>query len=199
MTLPTRKAPEWTVTQHGSAAPNDRRAQATVTVAGDGSVTATYSGPGQFDAAADIDTTLGLLFQASGSSVAVPLNLTFAATPGYTSVTATLTANSTNYSLAASSPPRTADVAATHSAYIYPFEGSVEISDRVLKTHQGGVLGSGDKVEIKAGPDGARFLVLAAKPLKEPVVQYGPFVMNTRAEIEQAIRDYQSGELTKAA
>jgi redox-sensitive bicupin YhaK (pirin superfamily) len=82
---------------------------------------------------------------------------------------------------------------------VYPFEGGVEIADRVLKTHQGGALGSGDTVEVKAGPDGARFLVLAAKPIKEPVVQYGPFVMNTRQEIEQAIRDYQTGELTKAA
>jgi len=85
----------------------------------------------------------------------------------------------------------------SHAAYLYPFEGSVEIADRVLKTHQGGVLGSGDSVEVKAGPAGARFLVLAAKPIKEPVVQYGPFVMNTRAEIEQAIRDYQNGELTQ--
>ena len=83
--------------------------------------------------------------------------------------------------------------------YVYPFEGSVEIEDRVLKTHQGGVLGSGDTVSVKAGKDGARFLVLAAKPIKEPIVQYGPFVMNTREEIEQAIRDYQSGELTKVA
>ena len=92
-----------------------------------------------------------------------------------------------------------ANIPETHSVYVYPFEGSVEIGDRVLKTHQGGVLGSGDSIEIKAGADGGRFLVLAAKPLKEPVVQYGPFVMNTRTEIEQAIRDYQSGELTKAA
>jgi len=86
-----------------------------------------------------------------------------------------------------------------HNAYLYPFEGSVEVADRVLKTHQGGVLGSGEGLEVKAGADGARFLVLAAKPIREPVVQYGPFVMNTRAEIEQAIRDYQSGKLTKAA
>ena len=84
---------------------------------------------------------------------------------------------------------------AGHNVYIYPFEGSVEIGDRQLKTHQGGVLGSGDRLEIKAGPDGARFLVLAAKPLHEPVVQYGPFVMNTREEIEQAIQDYQNGVL----
>jgi len=84
------------------------------------------------------------------------------------------------------------------SVYVYPFEGSVEIGDRVLKTHQGGILGSGDAIEVKAGADGARFLVLAGRPLKEPVVQYGPFVMNTREEIEQAIRDYQNGELTEA-
>jgi redox-sensitive bicupin YhaK (pirin superfamily) len=82
--------------------------------------------------------------------------------------------------------------------FVYPFEGSVEIADRVLKTHQGGVLGSGDTVEVKAGAEGARFLLLAAKPIGEPVVQYGPFVMNTREEIEQAIRDYQSGALTAA-
>jgi len=85
----------------------------------------------------------------------------------------------------------------THAVYVYPFEGSVEIADRVLDTHQGGVLESGDALQAKAGAQGARFLVLAAKPIREPVVQYGPFVMNTRAEIEQAIRDYQSGALTR--
>jgi len=84
------------------------------------------------------------------------------------------------------------------TVYIYPFEGSVDIADRVLKAHQGGVLGAGDTVEIKAGADGARFLLLAAKPIGEPIAQYGPFVMNTREEIEQAIRDYQSGALTQA-
>ena len=92
-----------------------------------------------------------------------------------------------------------AEIPATHTVYVYPFEGSVEIEDRVLKAHQGGVLGSGDAVSVKAGPGGARLLVLAAKPIGEPVVQYGPFVMNTREEIEQAIRDYQSGALTQAA
>ena len=84
------------------------------------------------------------------------------------------------------------------TVYVYPFEGSIEIEDRVLKTHQGAVLGPGDTVEVKAGADGARFLVLAAKPIGEPIVQYGPFVMNTREEIDQAIRDYQNGELTEA-
>ena len=50
-----------------------------------------------------------------------------------------------------------------------------------------------------AGPEGGRFLLLAGTPMREPIVQYGPFVMNTREEIEQAIRDYQNGELTRAA
>ena len=85
------------------------------------------------------------------------------------------------------------------AVYVYPFEGSIEIEDRPLKMHQGAVLGSGETVKVKAGADGARFLVLAAKPIREPVVQYGPFVMNTRQEIDQAIRDYKTGELTKAA
>jgi hypothetical protein len=91
------------------------------------------------------------------------------------------------------------EIPENHNVYIYPFEGSVEIGDRVLGTHQGGALGPGDSVEIRAGAEGARLLLLAARPLGEPIVQYGPFVMNTRAEIEQAIRDYQSGTLVHAA
>ncbi len=81
------------------------------------------------------------------------------------------------------------------TVYVYPFEGSVEVADRVLEAHQGAVLGAGDTVEVEAGAEGARFLILAAKPIGEPVVQYGPFVMNTRQEIEQAIQDYQKGVL----
>jgi quercetin 2,3-dioxygenase len=90
-------------------------------------------------------------------------------------------------------------VAAGHNAFVYPFEGSVSIGARELRAHGAGVLGAGDGVEVRAGSEGARFLLLAGRPLGEPVVQYGPFVMNTREEVEQAIRDYQSGELTRAA
>jgi redox-sensitive bicupin YhaK (pirin superfamily) len=90
-------------------------------------------------------------------------------------------------------------VPAGHNAFVYPFEGSVTIDGRELRAHGAGVLGAGDAVEVLAGSEGARFLLLAGRPLGEPVVQYGPFVMNTREEIEQAIRDYQSGELTRAA
>ncbi|MFZ1910618.1 MAG: pirin family protein [Burkholderiales bacterium] len=90
-------------------------------------------------------------------------------------------------------------VAAGHNAFVYPFEGSVSIGARELRAHGAGVLGAGDGVEVRAGSEGARFLLLAGRPLGEPVVQYGPFVMNTREEVEQAVRDYQSGALTRAA
>jgi redox-sensitive bicupin YhaK (pirin superfamily) len=88
-----------------------------------------------------------------------------------------------------------------HSAFLYPYEGRLDVgakgNARALDSHAAGVLTSGDRIEVTAGPQGARFLVLAGRPLREPVVQYGPFVMNTRQEIEQAVRDYQSGALTR--
>ena len=96
----------------------------------------------------------------------------------------------------------TQPLAAERNAFIYVFEGSVQVgaagTARALATHSAGVLAAGDVFEVRAGAEGARFLLLAGKPLGEPVVQHGPFVMNTREEIEQAIRDYQSGELTRA-
>src|SRR5579863_8519535 len=61
-----------------------------------------------------------------------------------------------------------------------------------------GVLSDGGRVRVQAGAEGVRFLLLAAKPLREPVVQYGPFVMNTREEIEQALADYRDGRLAAA-
>jgi redox-sensitive bicupin YhaK (pirin superfamily) len=90
-----------------------------------------------------------------------------------------------------------------YNAFVYPFEGDVRVgpaeATRAVDTHNAGVFSDGDQVLLTAGPEGARVLLLAGRPLREPVVQYGPFVMNTREEIEQAIRDYQSGELTRAA
>ena len=97
----------------------------------------------------------------------------------------------------------TQPVAAGYSAFVYVFEGSVAVGQaavaRTLGTHSAGVLTDGDAVEVSGGAEGGRLLLLAGRPLREPVVQYGPFVMNTREEIEQAIRDYQNGDLTRAA
>jgi hypothetical protein len=90
-----------------------------------------------------------------------------------------------------------------HNVFIYTYEGSVKIgaadSARRLKPQSAGFLSPGEQVEVAAEEGGARFLLLAGRPLREPVVQYGPFVMNTVEEIEQAIADFQSGKLTQAA
>ena len=59
--------------------------------------------------------------------------------------------------------------------------------------HTLAVLGGGEAVRLQAGPEGGRTLLIAGKPLSEPVVRYGPFVMNTRDEIEQTIHDYRAG------
>ena len=59
--------------------------------------------------------------------------------------------------------------------------------------------GNGDDVTIQAGQDGVRFLLIAGRPLQEPVAWYGPIVMNTQAELQQAMRDLQNGNFIKAA
>jgi redox-sensitive bicupin YhaK (pirin superfamily) len=90
-----------------------------------------------------------------------------------------------------------------HNAFLYAYEGSANIgptgATRALPHRAAGVLSDGDNVQIQAGADGVRFLLLAAKPLREPVVQYGPFVMNTREEIEQAVADFRAGRFGAAA
>jgi quercetin 2,3-dioxygenase len=59
--------------------------------------------------------------------------------------------------------------------------------------------GAGDEVTVTAGPQGIRFLLISGQPLKEPVAWHGPIVMNTKAEIDQALRDLRNGTFIKAA
>ena len=82
---------------------------------------------------------------------------------------------------------------------VYVYEGSVEIEDAAggagsLQLRQLGKLGTGSRVKIGSGA-GARFLVLAGVPLKEPIANWGPFVMNTQEQIDQAIADYRNGRI----
>jgi redox-sensitive bicupin YhaK (pirin superfamily) len=90
-----------------------------------------------------------------------------------------------------------------HTAFLYTYEGSAAVgaagAAKPLPHRAAGVLSDGDRVRVAAGPGGVQFLLLAARPIREPVVQYGPFVMNTREEIEQALADYRDGRLTTAA
>ena len=87
-----------------------------------------------------------------------------------------------------------------HNAFVYPYEGIVIIGEPsaqiTLVKQTVGVLSAGDHLRVTADAEPARFIVLAGKPLDEPVVQRGPFVMNTQQQIEEAIRDYQNGTLT---
>jgi quercetin 2,3-dioxygenase len=87
-----------------------------------------------------------------------------------------------------------------HNAFVYVFGGSAEIgSDGTpLADGQLGLLGPGGAVRlaVRAGAkDGARLLLLAGQPLNEPVARYGPFVMNTEAEIRRAFIDFRAGRL----
>ena len=84
---------------------------------------------------------------------------------------------------------------ASHNALVYVFEGAVKLNGSAIPNATTAILSAGDGIELSADAGGGRCLVIAGKPLNEPVVQHGPFVMNTRAEIEQAMRDYQSGHL----
>ncbi len=91
------------------------------------------------------------------------------------------------------------DLPSAHNAFLYVYEGDVQVGAepaRALPRRSAGVLSPGDAVKVVAAGEGARFILLAARPLNEPVAQYGPFVMNTAAELEQAVRDYQTGRLT---
>jgi len=77
---------------------------------------------------------------------------------------------------------------------LYVYRGAVEIDGRPLKQQQLGMLGDGDQVSLSASEDSA-LLLLAGIPIGEPIANWGPFVMNTREEIEQAIEDYREGRL----
>jgi quercetin 2,3-dioxygenase len=85
---------------------------------------------------------------------------------------------------------------AAHNALLYVYQGSARVGDAAVNAHAAALLSAGEQIIVSVAAD-TRFLLLAAQPLNEPVVQYGPFVMNTRDEIETAIRDYQSGQLVQ--
>jgi hypothetical protein len=92
-------------------------------------------------------------------------------------------------------------IARGHNAFLYVYEGDAVVGGdaRPLPFRAAGLLTPGDAVRIEAGQRGVQLLLLAGKPIGEPVVQYGPFVMNTVQEIERAIVDYQSGRLAVAS
>lgn len=94
-------------------------------------------------------------------------------------------------------------LSAEYAGFLYVYEGTMSVgagADAItVRTHELAVLDEGKEVElagISAGADGktARAILVAGRPLKEPVAKYGPFVMNTRDELQQAFIDYQNGK-----
>ena len=84
-----------------------------------------------------------------------------------------------------------------HNAFAYVFEGEATLGSgeeaRAVASQELAILGGGDLLRIQAGTAGARVLLIAGRPLREPVARHGPFVMNTRQELMQAFVDFQEG------
>ncbi|MBY0402339.1 MAG: pirin family protein [Cyanobacteria bacterium] len=90
----------------------------------------------------------------------------------------------------------TQNIPDTHQGFVYVFEGTAHVEDenKPIEKNQLGVLSSGDTITLCAqGGLPARLLLVAAEPIHEPIVQRGPFVMNTMEEIHQAMADYSAG------
>ena len=86
-----------------------------------------------------------------------------------------------------------------HAAFAYVFEGTgtFGLADgaggAIISSPKLVIFGDGDAIEATAASQGVRFLLISGKPLGEPIARYGPFVMNTREEIDQALRDLRNG------
>ncbi|KAK9833257.1 hypothetical protein WJX81_000488 [Elliptochloris bilobata] len=85
------------------------------------------------------------------------------------------------------------------NSFLYVSDGAGIVSGVKANREQALVLGPGDHFTAKAGDAGLRLLLAAGRPIGEPIVQHGPFVMNTQAEIFQAFRDFESGKLQDPA
>ncbi len=84
-------------------------------------------------------------------------------------------------------------IPSTHNAFVYVIDGQLSVADLAVSAGQLAVLGQGDSLELRAQAQ-SRFLVIAAKPMAEPVARHGPFVMNDYDELKQAFIDYQQGK-----
>jgi quercetin 2,3-dioxygenase len=87
-----------------------------------------------------------------------------------------------------------------HTAFAYVIEGQGSFDGQSKILIGNGMVclyENGDHIAVGAGPDGVRFLLISGQPIGEPVAWYGPIVMNTQAELEQAFREYQNGTFVK--
>jgi len=86
----------------------------------------------------------------------------------------------------------------THNAFVFIYRGAVSIDGREVSEGRMGILSGGGADGVRVIADGAaRLILIAGKPIGEPIVQYGPFVMNTKEEIFQAINDFREGHFAE--
>jgi len=88
-------------------------------------------------------------------------------------------------------------VAKGHNAFAYVFEGVGILGEDAISYPKLVIFGDGDIVKVRTQEAPVRFLLVSGKPLNEPIARYGPFVMNTREEIEQALEDLRNGTFVK--
>jgi redox-sensitive bicupin YhaK (pirin superfamily) len=85
---------------------------------------------------------------------------------------------------------------AGHNAFVYVYRGSLSIGDTPVPAQRMAILANhGDGVVLQAGPAPTKALLIAGRPLNEPIAQYGPFVMNSNEQIFQAVQDLRAGRL----
>jgi quercetin 2,3-dioxygenase len=85
-----------------------------------------------------------------------------------------------------------------HNAFCYVYRGDALVGQTPVRRQRMAILANtagSDGVALRAGEQGARLILIAGRPLNEPIAQYGPFVMNTQAELMQAVQDFQAGRL----
>jgi quercetin 2,3-dioxygenase len=86
----------------------------------------------------------------------------------------------------------------SHNAFVVVYRGEALVGDSLIRTRRMALLANtpgSDHVHLRAGPNGTRAILVAGQPLHEPIAQYGPFVMNTQAEVMQAMDDFRAGRL----
>ena len=87
-------------------------------------------------------------------------------------------------------------LAADHNAFVYVYRGEITIAGQSVPSQRMAILNNGSDGVLIEAHDEARALLIAGRPLGEPIAQYGPFVMNTEQEIYQALKDYREGRLS---
>jgi hypothetical protein len=86
----------------------------------------------------------------------------------------------------------------SHNAFLYVYRGELTVADTLVRRQRMAILANtpgSQGVVLQAGAEGAQAILIAGRPLKEPIAQYGPFVMNTQQELVQAVQDFQAGRL----